>query len=83
MSRGLPAFPAGSVVTCGSFDGVHLGHQAVLREVKARAERLGAASVVVTFEPDGKVAEGIEMAEQRAAPCRPRSARPIPAPDSS
>ena len=51
MSRGLPVFPAGSVVTCGSFDGVHLGHQAVLGEVKARAERLGAASLVVTFEP--------------------------------
>ncbi len=43
--------PAGSVVTVGSFDGVHLGHQAVLRELFRRAERLGAAPVVVTFEP--------------------------------
>ena len=43
--------PAGSVVTVGSFDGVHLGHQALLRELFARAERLSAAPVVVTFEP--------------------------------
>ena len=43
--------PAGSVVTVGSFDGVHLGHQALLRELFTRAERLGAAPVVVTFEP--------------------------------
>lgn len=43
--------PAGSVVTVGSFDGVHLGHQALLRELFRRAERLGAAPVVVTFEP--------------------------------
>lgn len=35
----------------GSFDGVHLGHQALLREVGERAARLGAASIVVTFEP--------------------------------
>lgn len=41
----------GAVVTCGSFDGVHRGHQAVLAEVtqKARAQRL--TSVLVTFHP--------------------------------
>jgi len=43
--------PAGSVVTVGSFDGVHLGHQAVLAEVVSRAQRAGAAPVVVSFEP--------------------------------
>ena len=41
----------GTVVTVGSFDGVHLGHQAVLREIAARAEAAGRASVLVTFEP--------------------------------
>ena len=40
-----------SVVTIGSFDGVHLGHQAVLRQVIEKANKLGAASVVMTFEP--------------------------------
>lgn len=47
----LPPLPAGAVVTVGSFDGVHLGHQAVLREVARRAHAAGRASVLVTFEP--------------------------------
>jgi hypothetical protein len=38
-------------VTVGSFDGVHLGHQAVLAEVARRAQAAGRASVLVTFEP--------------------------------
>lgn len=41
----------GSVVTVGSFDGVHLGHQAVLDEIVQRARASGRTSVVVTFEP--------------------------------
>jgi len=47
MSRGT----AGAVVTCGTFDGVHRGHQAVLAEVTGRARANGWTSVVVTFEP--------------------------------
>jgi riboflavin kinase/FMN adenylyltransferase len=43
--------PSGAVVTCGTFDGVHLGHQAVLAEVVRRARRGGLTSVLVTFEP--------------------------------
>lgn len=43
--------PEGSVVTVGAFDGVHLGHQAVLRKVRERARELGLVSVVITFEP--------------------------------
>ncbi|MCY4293509.1 MAG: bifunctional riboflavin kinase/FAD synthetase [Acidimicrobiaceae bacterium] len=34
----------------GVFDGVHLGHQEVLKQVRDTAERLGAASAVVTFD---------------------------------
>jgi len=41
----------GSVVTCGSFDGVHRGHQAVLAEIVQRGRVGGRESVVVTFEP--------------------------------
>jgi riboflavin kinase / FMN adenylyltransferase len=41
---------AGSVVTIGAYDGVHLGHQAVIAEVRRRATTEGAASVVVTFD---------------------------------
>ena len=40
-----------SVVTIGSFDGVHLGHQAILKQVKAKAKELNLPSVVMIFEP--------------------------------
>ena len=39
-----------SVVTIGAYDGVHLGHRAVIAQVRARAAALGARSVVVTFD---------------------------------
>ncbi len=38
---GLPPLPRGSTVTVGSFDGMHLGHQAVLREIADRARAAG------------------------------------------
>lgn len=40
----------GSVVTIGAYDGVHLGHQAVIAEVRRRAAADELASVVVTFD---------------------------------
>lgn len=42
---------AGSVVTIGSFDGVHRGHQAILRQVTGKAKALGLPSAVIVFEP--------------------------------
>ncbi|CAN5497516.1 bifunctional riboflavin kinase/FAD synthetase [soil metagenome] len=39
-----------SVVTIGAYDGVHLGHQAVIRQVRRLAADSGARSVVVTFD---------------------------------
>ena len=42
------------VVTIGNFDGVHLGHQALLTEVKKRAHNLKLESAVITFEPNPK-----------------------------
>jgi riboflavin kinase/FMN adenylyltransferase len=41
----------GSCVTIGNFDGVHLGHQALLHRTKERARELGLTSIVVTFDP--------------------------------
>lgn len=39
-----------SVVTIGAYDGVHLGHRAVIAQVRSLATELAAASVVVTFD---------------------------------
>lgn len=47
---GLPPDVPGTVVTVGTFDGVHLGHRAVLREIAARAAERGLFSVLVTFD---------------------------------
>lgn len=43
--------PRGSVVAIGAFDGLHLGHQAILAEVRQRAEARGLIPAVITFEP--------------------------------
>jgi len=42
---------AGSVLTLGNFDGLHLGHRKILRKVTTRAGELNLASIVYTFEP--------------------------------
>ncbi|HEX5387640.1 MAG TPA: bifunctional riboflavin kinase/FAD synthetase [Gemmatimonadales bacterium] len=51
MSGAISPDAGGAVVTVGSFDGVHLGHQAVLAEVARRAGAGKRKSVLVTFEP--------------------------------
>ena len=51
MTAALPRASEGTVLTVGSFDGVHLGHQAVVAEVARRAAAARRASVLVTFEP--------------------------------
>ncbi len=45
-----PDPPDGSVVTIGAFDGVHLGHQALLRLVRERAAARGLPTALVTFD---------------------------------
>ncbi len=47
----LPVDERGAVITVGTFDGVHLGHRAVLDEITRRAARTGRRSVLVTFHP--------------------------------
>lgn len=45
-------FPlSGSVVTIGNFDGIHLGHQAIITRVCAKAKELNVPAIVVLFEP--------------------------------
>lgn len=40
-----------AVVTIGTFDGVHLGHQAIFKEMRRLAQEIGGETVVVTFHP--------------------------------
>jgi len=50
--RGLserPAYPKGTVVAIGNFDGLHLGHQRILRVLVNTAREMGLVSLVLTF----------------------------------
>ena len=52
VSRGIPAQAEAPVaLTIGNFDGVHLGHQAMLARLKEAAARIGLTSCVMIFEP--------------------------------
>ncbi|OLQ87568.1 riboflavin biosynthesis protein RibF [Vibrio ponticus] len=55
----------GCVLTIGNFDGVHLGHQAVLEQVAHQAQTLGLPSMVMTFEP-----QPLELFAKEKAPAR-------------
>lgn len=50
VDAGFPADGRGNVVTVGTFDGIHRGHQEVIREIVRRARSTGARSVLVTFD---------------------------------
>lgn len=49
---------AEAVVTSGTFDGVHIGHQKILKRIKDLAKDIGGKSVVVTFWPHPKFVLG-------------------------
>ena len=48
---GGPLCPNGSVVCIGAFDGLHLGHRALVRHAVERARALGVEAVALSFEP--------------------------------
>lgn len=48
--KDLPKFNK-AVITIGSFDGVHCGHQKIIEKVCQVAENIGGESVVITFHP--------------------------------
>jgi len=54
LIRGLPPaglLKGGQALTVGTYDGLHLGHQALLERLRGHAVRLGVATLMVTFEP--------------------------------
>ncbi|MDB5246527.1 MAG: bifunctional riboflavin kinase/FAD synthetase [Segetibacter sp.] len=46
----LPEFKK-AVITIGTFDGVHLGHQQIIKLLKAEAAEIGGETVIITFHP--------------------------------
>ena len=60
----------GCVITIGNFDGVHTGHQAVIRQLQQYARQVALPAVVVTFEP-----QPLEFFAPAAAPARLTSFR--------
>lgn len=47
----LPSLPSRTLLAIGNFDGVHRGHQAILRNIRDRALQSEAKSIAVTFDP--------------------------------
>jgi riboflavin kinase/FMN adenylyltransferase len=48
---GASLAPRGSIVSIGAFDGIHRGHQTLLRRARERARERGVLSIAVSFEP--------------------------------
>ena len=49
--KAIPQAAQNSVVAIGNFDGVHLGHRALLETAVRRAQELSSPAVMLTFEP--------------------------------
>jgi riboflavin kinase/FMN adenylyltransferase len=61
----LPADESGCVATIGNFDGVHLGHQAVIGQLAEQGAELGLSTTLITFEP-----QPMEYFRPQQAPAR-------------
>jgi riboflavin kinase/FMN adenylyltransferase len=57
----------GSVLAIGNFDGIHLGHQAILRAVEQRAIETGCVATALTFDPSPRRVLKPEAAPQRVS----------------
>ncbi len=53
--KGLAEADRGAAVALGNFDGVHLGHQRVIADAAAAADRLSAPLGVISFEPHARL----------------------------
>lgn len=54
-----------AIVTIGTFDGVHLGHQAILKDMVKTAKNIGGETVVITFYPHPRQVLNINAANLR------------------
>jgi riboflavin kinase / FMN adenylyltransferase len=62
-AQDLAELAPGSVVTIGTFDGVHIGHREILQRLRDRADARGEHAVLVTFRP-----HPLEIVNPSAAP---------------
>ena len=46
----LPSF-SNAVITIGTFDGVHTGHQKIIQQLKEEAKKINGETVIITFHP--------------------------------
>lgn len=70
LIRGLYNIPSdfsGCVATIGNFDGVHLGHQAILQQLKKQGEQHQLPTVVMMFEPQPREFFAPDQAPARLA----------------
>jgi riboflavin kinase/FMN adenylyltransferase len=70
LIRGLYNIPtdfSGCVATIGNFDGVHLGHQAILQQLKKQGEEHQLPTVVMMFEPQPREFFAPDQAPARLA----------------
>ena len=69
-NQSLAAFDKGVAATIGNFDGVHLGHQKLIKALKIKANQLNIPLVVILFEPQPR-----EFFQKNTAPVRISSLR--------
>ena len=60
----LPCFNR-AVITIGTFDGVHTGHQEIIRQLKQEAKKIGGETVIITFDPHPRKIVGNSQKEIR------------------
>ena len=73
--QGTPLWARGAAVALGNFDGVHRGHQVVLRAARDAARQDGCAFGVLTFEPHPRTLFRPEAAPFRLTPFRGKALR--------
>lgn len=70
----LPESIQGSVVAIGNFDGVHKGHQAVLKSAGRKAKAMGVPLVALTFDPHPREVLVPQKAPMRLTPLPEKAA---------
>src|ERR1700685_3449943 len=58
----LPLFK-NAVITIGTFDGVHTGHQQIIQQLKDEAKKINGETVIITFHPHPRKVIGASSKE--------------------